>query len=123
MSIVFTDRQLDVMSILWDRGSATVREARGEMDGDPPYTTVLTIFQTLEKNGQVRYEEEGRAYRYYPTVSREEAGREAAEHVLERYFGGSAAALVRTILETRDLDEAEAGAIRETLGRQETVAA
>lgn len=89
----FTDRQLDLMNVLWDRGSATVREAKETLEDDLAYTSVLTVFQTLEKNGKVRYEREGRAYRYYPTVSREEAGRRAVAYILGRLFKGSPEAL------------------------------
>lgn len=95
----FTHRQLDVMDVLWERGSATVREVKEEMEGDPPYTSVLTLFQTLEKNGKVHHEQEGRAYRYYPSVSREEAGRRAVEYVRRRLFKGSSDALVSALRE------------------------
>ena len=62
MDLYFTDRQLDVMNILWDRGSATVREAKEELDEDLAYTSVLTVFQTLEEHGHVDHEREGKAY-------------------------------------------------------------
>ena len=99
MGLSFTDRQLDLMNILWDDGSATVREAKEALDEELAYTSVLTVFQTLEKNGHVRHEPEGKAYRYYPTVSREEAGREAVSYLKRRIFQGSATALTETLLE------------------------
>lgn len=97
MGIKFTDRQLDIMNILWDRGSATVRETRGEMDADLAYTSVLTVFQTLEKNGHVKHEQEGKAYRYKPTVSREEAGADALEYVMDRLYRNSPQALAASL--------------------------
>lgn len=97
MDIKFTDRQLDIMNILWDRGSATVREAREEMDEELAYTSVLTVFQTLEKNGHVEHEQEGKAYRYRPTMKREEAGAAALEYVKHRLFKGSPEALVSSL--------------------------
>lgn len=60
MTPTFTDRQLDIMNILWNRGSATVREAKEELDEDLAYTSVLTVFQTLQRNGHVRHESEGK---------------------------------------------------------------
>lgn len=45
------------------------------------HTNVLTVFQILEENSRVRYETEGKVYRYYPTVSRGEAGDAAVECV------------------------------------------
>lgn len=102
MEIRFTDRQLDMMNILWNRGSATVREAKEELDEDLAYTSVLTVFQTLKKNGEVRYEREGKAYRYYPTVSRREAGDAAVEYLLRRLFENSPEALTASLAAVTD---------------------
>lgn len=113
-----TDRQLDLMNILWSRGSATVREARGELDADLAYTSVLTVFQTLERNGQVRHEREGRAYRYFPTRSREEAGRDAIAYVLDRLFQGSAPAMAEAVLDVAEFDEDENAPAGEILDQQ-----
>lgn len=70
---MLTDRQLDLMNLLWERGSATVREAKDALDDDLAYTSVLTVFQTLEKNGHVRHEPDGKAYRYYARTTRADA--------------------------------------------------
>lgn len=107
MGITFTDRELDIMNILWDEGSATVNEAREILGEDLAYTSVLTIFQTLEKKGHVRHEQEGKAYRYHPNVDREEAGEDAIEYVLRKVFKGSPEALVASLVSERDLDEGE----------------
>lgn len=74
---LLTDRQLDLMEILWDHGSTTVRDALEELNEDPAenlaYTSVLTVLQTLEENGDVRHEREGKAYRWLPVTTRKEA--------------------------------------------------
>lgn len=98
MSIEFSDRELDVMKILWNKGSCTVREARQEIDEELAYTTVLSVFQTLENKGHVGHEEEGKAYRYYPQVSREEAQKNAIGRVVERLFSGSPKAALTTLI-------------------------
>jgi predicted transcriptional regulator len=49
MHIAFTDRELDVMSVLWDLESATVAEVRERLSDDLAYTTVLTVLRTLEQ--------------------------------------------------------------------------
>lgn len=107
MEITFTDRQLDLMNILWEQDSATVREAKEALDEELAYTSVLTVFQTLEKNGHVRHEPEGKAYRYFPTVSREEAGREAVSYLKRRIFQGSTTALTETLLDQTEKAELE----------------
>lgn len=109
MGITFTDRELEVMNILWDEGSATVKEARKVVGEDTPYTSVLSIFQTLEQKGHVRHEREGRAYRYYPLVEREEAGRRALSYVLDRLYQGKPEELLGTLVadhvKDKDADE------------------
>ena len=76
MEIRFTARELDVMSVLWDRGPSTVAEVRRALDDDLAYNTVLTVLRILEEKGHVTHEEEGRAHRYLPLVEREQAGGE-----------------------------------------------
>ena len=118
MGITFTDRELDIMNILWDEGSATVREAKDILDEELAYTSVLTVFQTLEKKGHVRHDQEGKAYRYYPTVDREEAGEDAIEYVLRKVFKGSPEALVTSLVSERSMDDGEIRRLNEILERE-----
>ena len=57
MRISFTDRELDIMAVLWDRGSATVAEVRERLPDDLAYTTVLSVLRTLEEKGHVGHRE------------------------------------------------------------------
>ena len=57
----FTDRELDVMAVLWERGPSTVAEVREHLEDRLAYTTVLTVLRTLEAKGFVSHEEEGDA--------------------------------------------------------------
>lgn len=123
MGLMFTDRQLDVMNLLWEEGSATVREAKEALEEDLAYTSVLTVFQTLEEKGHVVHEQEGKAYRYYPTVSREEAGRSAVEYVQRRFFRDSPGAVVETVLEYGDVSPADADSVRDLVREETSVSA
>lgn len=113
MGFGFTDRQLDVMNILWEEGDATVREAKEKIGDDLAYTSVLTVFQTLDEEGHVDYEKEGRAYRYHPTVSREEAGQEAVDYVLRRVFGGSSSEFLGALADLEAVPNETAEEIRD----------
>ena len=96
----FTERELDVMSHLWARGSGTVAEVRASLPDAPSYTGVLKLLQILEEKGMIRHEQEGRAYRYFPVVAQEEAGGPALRRVVDRIFQGSAElALARLVSE------------------------
>ena len=86
----FTERELDIMSVLWRQGSGTVSEVREALVDDLGYTSVLKMLQILEEKEWVRHEAEGRAYRYYPLVEPEEAGGDALRRIVDKIFQGSA---------------------------------
>src|SRR5690606_2255313 len=66
MEVILHDRELDLMEVLWERGSATAAEVRAALKDDLAYNTVLTILRRMEDKGYLRHEEEGRAHRYFP---------------------------------------------------------
>jgi BlaI family transcriptional regulator, penicillinase repressor len=103
MDIAFTDRELDIMAVLWDLGSATVAEVQERLPDELAYTTVLTILRTLEEKARVRHEEEGRAYRYIPVVGREEAGASAVRRLVRKVFRGSPEMMFTHLVSQRGL--------------------
>ena len=103
MSVAFTERELDVMTVLWSRGPSTVAEVREALADELAYTTVLTVLRTLEEKGHVDHTGEGRAHRYRPRVAREVAGRSALRRMLGTVFGGSPEALLTQLVADRDL--------------------
>lgn len=104
---LFTDRELDVMSILWRAGSGTVTEVRDELGESLAYTSVLSVLQTLEAKGFVRHEPEGRAYRYHPLIGPEEAGGSALARIREMIFHGSTEMILAQLMSDRGLSRAE----------------
>jgi predicted transcriptional regulator len=113
--VQFTDRELDLMSVLWRLGSGTVAEVREQLAGEPGYTSVLKILQVLEAKGHVRHEEEGRAYRYFPTVAPEDAGRSALGRVVDKIFHGSAELTLARLVEERPISRGELERMRRIL--------
>ena len=118
MEILFTNRELDVMAVLWDLGSATVAEVQERLPDDLAYTTVLTILRTLEEKGRVRHEEEGRAYRYIPVVGREEAGASAVRRLVRKVFRGSPEQLLTHLVAERGLTTEQIGRMKALLERR-----
>ena len=112
---VFTQRELDVMSILWRRGSGTVAEVRADYEGSAGYTGVLKLLQILEEKGAVRHVAEGRAYRYFPLVEPGEAGSNALARILEKIFGGSAEMLLAQLVSDQDIAPEELARMRRVL--------
>lgn len=115
MEIRFTSRELDVMAILWERGSATVAEVLESLDEELAYTTVLTVLRTLEEKGYVDHDREGKAHRYHPLVGREAAGESALRRVMSSMFRGSPELLLTHLVSDRRLSTEELGRLKELL--------
>jgi len=113
--VQFTDRELDLMSVLWMLGSGTVNEVREHLADEPGYTSVLKILQVLEEKGHVRHEQEGRAYRYFPTVAPEAAGRTALGRIVDKIFHGSAEMTLARLVEERPISKPELDRMRKIL--------
>lgn len=111
----FTDRELDVMAVLWELGSATVRQVQQRLEPDLAYTTVLTILRVLEAKGHVRHEPDGRAYRYLPTVARDEAGASAIRRLVSKVFRGSPEALLTQLVSDERLSDEDLLRLRQLL--------
>lgn len=116
--ISFTPRELDVMSILWRRESGTVNEVKDELGESLAYTSVLSVLQTLEEKGFVRHEAEGRAYRYFPTVEPERAGRSALSRIREAIYQGSAEMMFAQLVSDRGLGRDELEEMRRLLAER-----
>jgi BlaI family transcriptional regulator, penicillinase repressor len=102
-SISFTPREMDVMSVLWSLGSATVAEVKERISDPLAYTTVLSVLQTLEEKGYVRHEGEGRAYRYFPLVDWQTAGGSELRRIMRKVFKGSPELLLVQLVEDESL--------------------
>ena len=116
--VSFTPRELDVMSILWRLGSATVGEVREELSEPLAYTTVLSALQILEEKGFVRHEPEGRAYRYHPTVEVEVAGGSAMTRIREAIYQGSAEMMFAQLVSDRGLKREELERMKKLLNER-----
>jgi predicted transcriptional regulator len=108
-TLAITDRQFEVLGLLWEHGPLTVREL---MDHLPrghrqPYTTVLGLLQTMEKVGLVTHVEEGQSYRYVPAQSRQQATQTLLRDFVARFFRGSAQRLVLGLVDSQELSPQE----------------
>jgi predicted transcriptional regulator len=111
----FTDRELDVMRILWDRGPSLVAEVREGLHDDLAYTTVLTILRTLEAKGHIAHTEEGRGHRYFATVKQRAAQDSALRHLMRKLFDGSAELLLTRLVSEKTLTADELQRMRALL--------
>lgn len=113
--IYFPPRELAVMSVLWRLGSASVSDVRDGLEEDLAYTSVLSALQTLEAKGYVRHEAEGRAYRYFPTVGADRAGKSALARIRDAIFQGSAERMFAQMVADKRLGRRELERMRQLL--------
>lgn len=118
MEIVLTDREADIMAVLWQQGPSTVAEVREALADNLAYNTVLTMLRILEKKDYVGHTEEGRAFRYHPLVAREDAGHSAVRRILGQLFRGSPSLLVTELIRQRELPESELKRLRALIDEQ-----
>jgi predicted transcriptional regulator len=108
-SPALTDAEARVMSVLWQRGTATVGDVVVALKKRRPvtYSTVQTMLRILEHKGYVAHEKVARAFVYRPLIDERQARRRALKHLLGRLFDGSASLLVLNVLDDEELDPAE----------------
>jgi BlaI family penicillinase repressor len=102
-----SDLELQVLTVLWDRGPSSVREVLEEMpDGKQrAYTTVLSVMQVMEKKGLVGHRREGQSYVYQAEVTRQQVLSPLMGDLLRNVFGGKASAALQFLLADADDDE------------------
>src|SRR4051812_5415297 len=103
------------MAVLWQAGSGTVAEVRDALTDDLAYNTVLTVLRTLQEKGYVRPVAEGRAHRYFPTVTQQQAGKSVLARVLDKLFAGSTESLLTQLVSDRTVDTAALRRLRKLL--------
>ena len=115
-----TEGELELLTILWDRGQATVRELFDAVNVSRPvvYTGVLKLLQIMTDKGLVERNESERAHVYRAAVEREETQQRFMREISDRFFAGSAAQLALRALEMEASSEEDLNEIRKLLRRK-----
>jgi BlaI family transcriptional regulator, penicillinase repressor len=106
-----TPKELEVLSILWERGPATVREVMDLLPHDRAYTSVMSLLNVMFEKKLVARTPVGRAFRYTPRYQPGQTQRTMLGDLLKRVFEGSAQTLVARLLEQADPSTEELQAI------------
>jgi BlaI family penicillinase repressor len=113
-----TQRELDIMSVLWNLGEATVTEVRDRVDPNLAYTSISTMIRTLEMKGFVSHRRgEGKTHVYFPVIDSETAGESVLDRVLNKVYGGSPIKLLAHLMEQNRLSDKELARMRDLLKR------
>src|SRR5262245_34554537 len=117
-AVSLTRRELDVMSVLWRRGSATVAEVRDDLADDLAYPTVQTMLRVLEGKGHVGHTVDGRAFRFHALVEQDEAADSALGRLVAKVYHGSRELLVSRLLADEDISADELRRIKKLLQKR-----
>jgi BlaI family penicillinase repressor len=111
-----TQRELDIMGVLWELGEATVTQVRDRVDPNLAYTSISSMIRTLEMKGYVSHRRgEGKTHVYFPVIKPEAAGESALGRVLDKIYGGSPIKLLAHLMERRKLSDKELARMRDLL--------
>ena len=90
-----TNKEEEVMKILWKLKKAFVKEIRAEFNGEQPhYNTLSTIVRNLEDKKYVSYEAFGNTHRYFPLITKEVYRKRFINSTIADYYDNSYKSLV-----------------------------
>src|SRR4051794_13179769 len=111
-----TDRELEILKILWARNQASVREVQDDLNksaGPVAYSTVQTLLNIMEeKKGLVRHIVEGRTFIYIPEKTPERTIRELTKRFVDRVFDGCLDRVMVALLDSKPPTPAELDRLR-----------
>ncbi|HZL26106.1 MAG TPA: BlaI/MecI/CopY family transcriptional regulator [Acidobacteriaceae bacterium] len=99
-----TKLELQIMQVIWKRGSSNVSDVQQGLEQGLAYTTVQTMLNILERKGKLTRELCGRAFVYSATVSEAKASNHAVRDLVDRMFGGSSEDLVMSLVKSKQID-------------------
>jgi predicted transcriptional regulator len=91
-----TDAELNILQVLWERGSCTVREVHETLYGSDGagYTTALKLMQIMHSKGLVDRDDSQRAHVYRSAISRQRTQKRFLTDMVQRLFNGSPSQMV-----------------------------
>ena len=95
-SIKPTESELEILQVLWQKGTASVREVHEELlkIKEAGYTTTLKLMQIMFEKGLVKRDDSMKTHIYQPAVSKEKTQKHLVGKMIDNLFGGSPTELV-----------------------------
>jgi BlaI family penicillinase repressor len=106
-----------VMRVLWSRSPRAANEVFEELDGKTKWKpkTVKTLIDRLVKKGALKFEKEGRRYRYYPAVGQAECVATERHSFARRVYGGTMKPMLAAFMEDAELSAEDISELKEIL--------
>ena len=114
-----TNKEEEIMQILWKLKKAFVKDILEEISEDKPhYNTLSTIVRNLEEKGYVGYSAYGKTHQYYPLVTIEEYRKKYMNTAISNYFNNSYKNLVSFFAEEEKISADELREILELIDKK-----
>ncbi|MES2790827.1 MAG: BlaI/MecI/CopY family transcriptional regulator [Planctomycetota bacterium] len=116
-----TELELQFLKILWDKSPQPVREIRdvlAKLGRDIAHTSVITTLNTMVKKRFLTRKKEGKAFLFFPRITREQVSKSVLGDVVNRVFDGSAAAVLLGLFEHSDIKHDELKELRELIDQR-----
>ena len=112
-----TESELEILQILWQRESATVREVHEELSKNKTagYTTTLKLMQIMFEKGIVTRDDSAKTHIYQPAVSRKITQKQFLDKMINGLFAGSSTQLVLQALGNQNASKSELDEIQKYL--------
>ncbi len=114
---LLTEVELELMSIVWQLGSATVKDVSRQLPKSRQlaYTTVATVMKILEQKGFLSCKKDSYAHVFFAKVSKQAYESTCLDHIVENVFDGEPVSLVHRLLEAKTLKASDIAAIEKAL--------
>lgn len=115
-----TEGELELLTILWERGEATVRDVFEAVNERRPvvYTGVQKLMQIMLDKGLVERDASERAHVYRAAIAKEDTERRFMRELSDRFFSGSAAQLALRALEMAPASDEDLLEIRRLIAKK-----
>lgn len=103
--------EADIMQIIWDKGSISVREVheiilKEEIEkkehGYIPYTTIMSIMNSLANKGLLKQDKKSKTYQYSAKIDRQNLSKNIIKSVAEKLLSKSSKSLISSFLSEKD---------------------
>ena len=116
-----TEKELEILQIIWSKGAVSVKEVHEALGGDDSngYTTILKMLQIMHEKGLVTRQKRGKLHLYKAVHSLENTRQHLLDKMIETVFHGSASQLVMSALGNSKSSKEEIKQIKEYLEKLE----
>lgn len=107
-----------VMEVLWNKSHLLAVDIIDKLNNlSWSDRTVKTLISRLVDKGAIGYNKEGKSYRYYPILKKDECIKRESRAFIKNFFNGSKKEFIASFIKNEDLTDNDIKELREILDR------